>query len=123
MLDHISFGVEDYGRSTSFYERALAPLGIELMFEREGALAAYGEGRLPFFLLHGDRPRPQAPLHVAFNASERPAVDAFYAAAIEAGGADNGGPGLRDYHPGYYAAFVLDPDGNNVEAVCRLPED
>jgi catechol 2,3-dioxygenase-like lactoylglutathione lyase family enzyme len=122
MLDHVAFGVGDYQRSRDFYVGALAPLGIRLMFERDGTLAAFGEGALPFFILHGDRPRPEAPVHVAFTAGDRPSVAAFHAAGLEAGGADNGGPGLRDYHPTYYGAFVLDPDGNNIEAVCHKAE-
>ncbi len=121
MLDHVAFGVDDLERSTSFYEPALAPLGIELLFVRPGALAAFGTRPLPFFLLHGDRPSPQAPLHVAFAAPDHDAVAAFHAAGLRAGGTDNGGPGPRDYHPGYYGAFVLDPDGNNIEAVCHTP--
>jgi catechol 2,3-dioxygenase-like lactoylglutathione lyase family enzyme len=118
MLDHVAFGIGDYQRSRAFYEQALKPLGITLLFEHESALAAFGEERMPFFLLHADRPRPEAPLHVAF-AADRAGVDAFHAAALSAGGTDNGAPGLRDYHPNYYAAFVLDPDGNNIEAVCH----
>jgi catechol 2,3-dioxygenase-like lactoylglutathione lyase family enzyme len=122
MLDHVAFGVSDYGRSRDFYVGALAPLGIALMFEREGTLAAFGGERMPFFILHGDREPPQAPLHVAFTAGDRPTVDAFHGAGLEAGGTDNGAPGLRDYHPNYYGAFVLDPDGNNIEAVCHKAE-
>ncbi len=119
MLDHVAFGVGDYRRSTDFYEQALKPLGVTRLFEQEGVLAAFGEGQLPFFILRGDRRPPEAPLHVAFAAPDRPAVDAFHAAALAAGGTDNGAPGLRDYHPTYYGAFVLDPDGNNIEAVCH----
>jgi catechol 2,3-dioxygenase-like lactoylglutathione lyase family enzyme len=122
MLDHISFGVGDYLRSRDFYVGALAPLGIELMFERGGVLAAFGEGARPFFMVHGDRDRPEAPIHVAFAAGDRPSVAAFHAAGLEAGGTDNGAPGPRDYAPNYYGAFVLDPDGNNIEAVCHRPE-
>jgi catechol 2,3-dioxygenase-like lactoylglutathione lyase family enzyme len=119
MLDHIAFGAGDLPASTAFYEQALKPLGIELLIEREGALSAFGAGRMPGFLLHGDRPAPEAPLHIAFSASDHAGVDAFHAAALAAGGTDNGAPGPRDYHPNYYGAFVLDPDGNNIEAVCH----
>jgi catechol 2,3-dioxygenase-like lactoylglutathione lyase family enzyme len=119
MLDHVAFGVADFQRSRSFYEGALAPLGITAVFEREGVLAAFGEDRGPFFILHGDREPPRAPLHIAFTAADRARVDAFHAAGLAAGGSDNGAPGVRAYHPNYYGAFVLDPDGNNIEAVCH----
>jgi catechol 2,3-dioxygenase-like lactoylglutathione lyase family enzyme len=122
MLDHVAFGVGDLGRSRAFYEQALEPLGIELLIEREGVLAAFGAGGKPGFLLHGERPAPVAPLHIAFAAGDHAAVDAFHAAALATGGSDNGAPGPRDYHPHYYGAFVLDPDGNNIEAVCHTAE-
>jgi len=122
MLDHVSFGVGDYQRSKAFYELTLEPLGVTLVTEAGGALAGFGEGNMPFFLLHGDRPPAGVPLHYAFTAPDRNAVAAFHGAGLAAGGTDNGGPGLRDYHPSYYAAFVLDPDGNNIEAVCHKPE-
>src|ERR1700729_2003344 len=124
MLDHVGFAVADYGRSKAFYERALAPLGFTLLMEFSGAAAGFGKddgGRPSFFIeAHGEPVRGR--LHIAMQAESRAHVDAFHAAALEAGGIDNGAPGLRAvYHPDYYGAFVLDPDGNNIEAVCHLP--
>jgi catechol 2,3-dioxygenase-like lactoylglutathione lyase family enzyme len=122
MLDHIGFGVSDYARAKAFYLQALAPLGIGVVMEvgEEGGHTALGLGKdgKPFFWI------ALAPatshIHVAFAAASRAEVDAFYRAAIAAGGRDNGPPGLRaHYHPSYYGAFVLDPDGHNVEAVCH----
>ena len=118
MIDHAGIGVGDYERSKAFYERALAPLGITLLMEPKGRAAGFGEGRKPFFFLEADR-APLTGLHIAFEAPDRATVDAFHAAALEAGGTDNGAPGVRWYHPHYYGAFVLDPDGHNVEAVCH----
>ena len=127
MLDHISLGVTDLGRSRAFYDKALAPLGYGLQHEIEGGFG-YGPSReqatfwlsLPFE--PGARARACPGTHVAFLAADRATVDAFYAAALTAGGRDNGKPGLRpEYHATYYAAFVLDPDGHNVEAVCHKP--
>jgi catechol 2,3-dioxygenase-like lactoylglutathione lyase family enzyme len=123
MLDHVGFEVSDLVRSKAFYEGALEPLGIGLMMEFEGA-AGFGKetehGPKPFFWI-GSRGRAAVSgAHVAFGARDAELVDAFHAAALAAGGTDNGAPGLRPiYHPGYYGAFVLDPDGNNVEAVCH----
>jgi catechol 2,3-dioxygenase-like lactoylglutathione lyase family enzyme len=122
MLDHVGLGVGDYQRSKSFYERALEPLGVTVLLERPGVVAAFGETGMPFFMIHGDREPSQPPLHFAFNAADREAVRAFHAAGLTAGGTDNGAPGPRDYAPNYYGAFVLDPDGNNIEAVCHKPE-
>jgi catechol 2,3-dioxygenase-like lactoylglutathione lyase family enzyme len=123
-LDHIGLAVADYARSKAFYEQALAPLGIRLLLEFSGAAAGFGRddaGRPSFFIeAHGEPARGR--LHIAFAAESRAQVDAFYAAAIAAGGTDNGAPGLRWYHPDYYGAYVLDPDGHNVEAVCHRPE-
>ena len=123
MLDHMGFGVSDYARSKSFYEKALAPLGIGIVMEvrpEEGghAAAGFGKDRKPFFwIARGD---VAANIHVAFAAGSRAEVDDFHAAALAAGGRDNGAPGLRPhYHPNYYGAFVLDPDGHNIEAVCH----
>ena len=119
MIDHAGFGVSDYERSKAFYTRALAPLGITLLMEPMGRAAGFGEGRKPFFFLEADR-APVTGLHLAFEAPDRATVDAFHAAALEAGATDNGAPGVREiYHPNYYGAYVLDPDGNNVEAVCH----
>ena len=122
MLDHLGLDVTDYERSKAFYERALSPLGIELIMEPIPGIGGFGEDRKPYFWI-GRRELPaQTGLHVAFAASSREQVDAFHAAALEAGAIDNGGPGVREiYHPDYYGAFVLDPDGNNVEAVCHTP--
>jgi len=122
-LDHVGFAVADYARSKAFYEKALAPLGIALLTEFSGAAAGFGKddgGRPSFFIeAHGEPARGR--LHIALRAGSRAQVDAFHAAAIEAGGTDNGTPGLRWYHPDYYGAYVLDPDGNNIEAVCHQP--
>jgi catechol 2,3-dioxygenase-like lactoylglutathione lyase family enzyme len=127
MLDHIGFGVRDIRRSREFYLDALAPLGItiemEVMPDDAGGHTHLGfgaEGK-PFFWI-SDGEALSGRLHVAFAARSRAEVDAFYRAAIAAGGQDNGGPRLRpEYHPNYYAAFVLDFDGHNIEAVCHTP--
>lgn len=123
-LDHIAFSASDYERALGFYTTALAPLGITplMAFDNDGGkIAGFGDSR-PFFWV-GDGARLTGRLHVAFAADSRAQVDAFYAAAMKAGATDNGPPGLRaHYHPSYYAAFVLDPDGHNVEAVCHAPE-
>ena len=128
MLDHIGISVVDLERTKVFYTKALAPLSIELLMEltaeQTGANAHAGFGRdgKPFFWI-GNAPRPSAPVHIAFAALRRVDVEAFYRAALDAGGTDNGAPGLRpQYHPNYFGAFVLDPDGNNVEAVCHEPK-
>jgi catechol 2,3-dioxygenase-like lactoylglutathione lyase family enzyme len=122
MLDHVGFGVDDYERSKAFYEQALAPLGLSLLMEPLPGIGGFGEGQSPFFWIANRDPAPQTPVHVAFTADSRDAVDAFHAAALAAGGTDNGAPGIRElYHPTYYGAYVLDPDGNNVEAVCHKP--
>jgi len=123
MLDHAGLEVTDLDRSCAFYEAALAPLGIRTVMEFEGMFGLGIEnerGRQPFFWLAA-RGRPAVSgVHLAFTAETTDQVDGFHAAAVAAGGTDNGAPGLRaDYHPGYYGAFVLDPDGNNVEAVCH----
>lgn len=126
MLDHVGFSVTDIARSRAFYEKALAPLAISLIMEvtREmtGGTAHLGFGSdRPFFWIGEGGPAISG-LHVAFAARDRATVDAFHRAAIAAGGTDNGKPGLRPhYHKDYYGAFVLDPDGNNIEAVCHTP--
>ena len=119
MLDHVGLDVTDYDRSKAFYEQALAPLDLTLMMEPVPGIGGFGKD-FPFFWV-GNRGRPaQSGVHVAFRVDDRETVDAFHAAALAAGGTDNGGPGVREiYHPNYYGAFVLDPDGNNVEAVCH----
>ncbi len=116
MIDHTTVGVADYHRSREFYQKALAPLGYEILTEFGEDAAGYGaEGYSDFWIEAGGGNEP--PLHVAFRAPSRDAVHQFYQAALDAGARDNGGPGFRDYDPGYYAAFVLDPDGHNVEVV------
>jgi catechol 2,3-dioxygenase-like lactoylglutathione lyase family enzyme len=121
MLDHIYLNVSDYERSKEFYARALEPLGVSLVFEREPSTAGFGrEGRPQFFITDQREPTTEN-VHVAFSSPDRATVDAFHAAAVEAGGTDNGAPGLRWYHPDYYGGYVLDPDGNNIEAVCHQP--
>lgn len=128
MIDHIGFGVGDYERAKAFYAAALAPLGAALVMEVTGEQAASGapaagfgrDGRPDFWI--GAEGRTTPPAHLAIIARTRAEVDAFHAAALAAGGRDNGGPGLRpQYGPDYYAAFVLDFDGHNVEAICRAP--
>ena len=117
MLDHVGLAVSDFAKSKSFFERALAPLGYKCLMEFPGAAGFGREGKPDFWIAQGNKSNPT---HVAFAASERPVVDSFYKAATGAGGKDNGKPGLRkEYHPTYYGAFVLDPDGNNIEAVCH----
>lgn len=128
MIDHIGFAVTNLDASRTFYEAALAPLGIaELMTvtpeQTEAGRTAIGFGKdgKPFFWI-GDNERVGEGTHVAFVADTRDQVDAFYQGAMAAGGRDNGGPGIRaHYHPDYYAAFVFDPDGMNIEAVCHRP--
>jgi catechol 2,3-dioxygenase-like lactoylglutathione lyase family enzyme len=120
MLDHIALHVSDYPKSKRFYALALKPLGYELAMEF-GESGGFGkDGKPDFWIAQGAATKP--PLHIAFASADRPTVDAFHRAALAAGGKDNGAPGLRThYHPNYYGAFVLDPDGNNVEAVCHRP--
>jgi catechol 2,3-dioxygenase-like lactoylglutathione lyase family enzyme len=126
-LDHVSISVSDFARARAFYLEALQPLGIGVAMEVEvpggGYLGAgFGRHGKPDFWIGGGGPAASGPIHVAFAADDRASVDAFYAAALAAGGRDNGAPGLRHhYHPDYYGAFVFDPDGNNVEAVCHRP--
>lgn len=128
MFDHIGFTVSHMSAAKAFYAAALGPLGINLMVEitkeQTGGEehAGFGSGGKAYFWI-GTGDKPKGGLHVAFPAASRKEVDAFYAAAIGAGARDNGKPGLRPiYHPNYYGAFVLDFDGNNIEAVCHAPE-
>jgi catechol 2,3-dioxygenase-like lactoylglutathione lyase family enzyme len=122
MLDHVGFGVSDYERSKAFYTRALAPLGLSLLLEPVSEAAGFGEGGKPVFWIEARGAVSPGAVHVAFAVGSRDTVDAFHAAALAAGGTDNGAPGVREiYHPHYYGAYVLDPDGNNVEAVCHTP--
>jgi catechol 2,3-dioxygenase-like lactoylglutathione lyase family enzyme len=120
-LDHIGLSVSDFATAKAFYSRALKPLGITVVMEFPGAAGLGADGK-PFFWLAGSgKTTPR--IHIAFAAESRAEVDAFYQAAIAAGGKDNGPPGIRaDYHPNYYGAFVLDADGHNVEAVCHKAE-
>jgi catechol 2,3-dioxygenase-like lactoylglutathione lyase family enzyme len=116
-VDHMTLRVRDLARSRAFYEAALAPLGVHVL-EQDGEVAFGPEGAEDFAIAAGDP--PSGPLHLAFLAADRRQVNAFHRAALAAGGTDNGEPGPRpQYHPGYYAAYVLDPDGNNVEAVLH----
>ena len=126
MLDHIGFPVSDIKRSMDFYTKALAPLGITLIMEVtpemtgvEGHHAGFGEDKKAYFWINTGKPL-KGRMHIAFAAEDRAAVAAFYEAAIKAGGHDNGLPGLRPhYGKDYFGAFVLDPDGHNIEAVSR----
>jgi catechol 2,3-dioxygenase-like lactoylglutathione lyase family enzyme len=120
MIDHAAVNVSDLEAGKQFYTQALEPLGYSLMFEVEEFLG-YGDVGMPSFGVV--RRDPVGGGHVAFHAPDRATVDAFYEAAMAAGGADNGAPGLREhYHPTYYAAYVHDADGNNIEVVCHKPE-
>ena len=122
MLDHVGFAVSDYDRSKAFYARALAPLGLSLITEPAGQAAGFGIGGKPWFWVEAQGTPVRGRLHIALGADSRRQVDSFHAAALDAGGTDNGAPGVRAiYHPDYYGAYVLDPDGNNVEAVCHQP--
>ena len=119
MLDHVTIGTSNLARAVEFYDRALKPLGIERLYADGESASGYGVGKRAFFWI-GIREAVMTGTHVAFEAADHATVEAFHAAALAAGGRDNGAPGLRPhYHPGYYGAFVLDPDGHNIEAVCR----
>jgi catechol 2,3-dioxygenase-like lactoylglutathione lyase family enzyme len=124
MFDHVKFGVSDYAASKAFFLRALEPLGITLGGEGTpayGAELCHPEGSVSLCIFQ--RTEKPAPLHIAFAAQNRRQVEAFYRAALAAGAKDNGRPGLRpQYHANYYAAFVIGPDGHNLEAVCHQPE-
>lgn len=128
MIDHLGFSVSDYERAKAFYAKALAPLGYGLIMEvtaeqtGHAAAAGFGANGKPD-LWFGAEGAMNKPVHIAIAAKDRATVDAFYKAAIAAGGRDNGPPGIRPhYHANYYGAFVLDPDGHNIEAVCHAPE-
>jgi catechol 2,3-dioxygenase-like lactoylglutathione lyase family enzyme len=128
-IDHVSLSVEDLGRAKSFYSKALAPLGMQIVgevtAEQSGSVGfvGFGVGRKgSFWVAHKGRQTP--PTHICFRAPTRAAVRDFHAAALEAGAKDNGGPGVRpEYHDAYYAAFVLSPEGHNVEAVSFADEN
>jgi len=129
MIDHVGMPVRDIGRVTAFYLKALKPLGIGLIMEipaeftGSGPAAGFGADNKPFFWI-GEAPVAEGShVHVAFTAGSRADVDVFYQAALAAGAKDNGAPGLRPhYHANYYGAFGLDPDDNNIEAVCHAPD-
>lgn len=129
MIDHVTIGVADYAASKAFYTRVLRVLGYELLMEPRPNVCGFGaNGKPEFWIGHGTpsywnagHRQGAAPIHLAFRAKDRAAVDAFHREAIAAGAKDFGPPGLRPhYHPGYYGAFVLDPDGNDVEAVVHV---
>jgi catechol 2,3-dioxygenase-like lactoylglutathione lyase family enzyme len=126
MIDHVGFPVSDYARSKVFYEKALGALGYTLIKEvqqdaHDSAAAGFGINGKPDFWIGGEGALNK-PVHIAIATKDRAAVDAFYKAAMAAGGKDNGPPGIRaHYHPNYYGAFVLDPDGHNIEALCHAP--
>lgn len=128
MIDHVGLTVSDYARARAFYERVLSPLGYSVVMqvtrEQSGGYEGCGfgpPGKPAFWIGTGEA--HDGGTHVAFQAATRAAVDTFHATALQAGARDNGAPGLRaHYHPNYYGAFVIDLDGNNVEAVCHLPE-
>jgi catechol 2,3-dioxygenase-like lactoylglutathione lyase family enzyme len=121
VIDHFTVSVKDFAGSKAFYEAVLAPLGysVKMEFPR---FAGFGDDRKPYLWLK-EAETPTTPQHIAFRASSRAAVDAFHKAALEAGGKDDGSPGVRDmYHPHYYGAFVIDPiNGHPIEAVCHAP--
>jgi catechol 2,3-dioxygenase-like lactoylglutathione lyase family enzyme len=135
MIDHLNIGVSDADRSRDFYVKALEPLGYHLTLsippegaeaggeqaKSKGSLYGFGLEHKPLFWILGNS-RVGTGTHIGFKAANRAQVDAFHAAALAAGGTDNGKPGLRRYHPNYYGAFILDPDGINIEAVCHTAE-
>ncbi|WP_421852149.1 VOC family protein [Oricola sp.] len=127
-IDHITLSVADFGRAKAFYSALLRPVGLEIVAEvtaeQSGSVpfAGFGRGRKGNLWIAEDGPQSPA-THICFRAPSRAAVRAFYEAGLANGGTDNGGPGIREiYHPAYYAAFVLDPEGHNIEAVCFEPE-
>jgi catechol 2,3-dioxygenase-like lactoylglutathione lyase family enzyme len=123
MIDHITIAVSDLQKSKFFYESALEPLGYRLSFGKEGVFWAFDVGDSSLFEIQkSDSKPPLTHLHVAFRVNSKAEVDAFYRAALEAGGTDNGAPGPRpEYAQNYYACFVLDPDGHNIEAMLNEP--
>jgi catechol 2,3-dioxygenase-like lactoylglutathione lyase family enzyme len=120
MIDHISLRVQDFSRAVDFYKSALAPLGYKVLMEFPNVAGLGANGKADLWIMQSDQ--QPSPTHIAIS-GERPQIKAFHEAALGSGGSDNGPPGLRlDYHPNYYAAFVLDPEGNNIEVVCHAPE-
>ena len=121
IIDHIGFAISDSEKSNQFYSEALAPLGIEKVMEYSGWAGFGKNGKAEFWI--GEDKEVQKPMHIAFTADNREQVRLFYEAALNAGAKDNGEPGIREeYHPNYYGAFVIDPDGHNIEAVCHKPQ-
>lgn len=121
MIDHTGIDVSDYDKGKAFYSAAFAPLGYELIMEIHGWAGFGAEGKPDFWIHAGKATTPR--VHIALRSPDRATVRSFYEAALKAGGKDNGPPGIREmYHPNYYGAFVLDPDGHNIEAVCHKPE-
>ena len=120
VIDHVGLGVSDLEQSKAFYQQALRPLGYQLLLQRDGS-AGFGMNGKPDFFIHANRPL-SGPVHIAIASPDRATVQAFHGAGLAAGGRDNGPPGTRPYyHKDYYGAFVLDPDGNNIETVCHWP--
>ncbi|MCF6320336.1 MAG: VOC family protein [Rhizobiaceae bacterium] len=129
MIDHVTLSVIDIKKAKNFYQAALAPLGIKLIAEEpfeqtsRASVLGFGKGRKGLLWIAENGPQTPAS-HICFRSRNRLNVRRFYQAALSTGGTDNGAPGIRkDYHPQYYAAFVLDPEGHNIEAVCFEPED
>jgi len=121
VIDHVSISVDDFAKALAFYDATLAPLGVQRLVTRPDH-AGYGmPGRPMFWINHVVGQGGGASGHIAFMADDRAAVDAFHRAALAGGGRDNGAPGLRNYHPSYYGAFIVDPEGHRIEAVCHRP--
>jgi catechol 2,3-dioxygenase-like lactoylglutathione lyase family enzyme len=121
VIDHVTLNVTDVEAAKAFYEAALKPVGYELAMDFVGGAGFAADGKPDFFL--AERGEPSSPVHIAFQAADRKTVDVFHEAALSAGGSDNGPPGIRRvYHEYYYGAYVLDPEGNNIEAVTHDPE-
>ncbi len=119
MLDHVTIGVSDFSRSKAFYDDVLKSIGVDYLYAALDTFAGYGANGKAFFWI-GLKAADITGVHIAFAVDDRTAVDRFHAAGLAAGGRDNGGPGLRPhYHQHYYGAFILDPDGHNIEAVCH----
>ena len=122
MIDHCGVNVSDYIDRRDFYKNALSAIGYEIIMEFDGQVAGFGKDNVPDFWIKCEDP-VTTKAHVAFQSETRKHVDDFHKAGLGAGGTDNGPPGLRKhYHPNYYGAFILDPDGNNIEVVCHKPE-
>jgi len=118
MIDHVGVRVQDFSKLLAFYREALAPIGYSVLMEFPDVAGLGAQGKPDLWIMKTDK--TPHPTHVAISAAERGHIDAFHAAGLSAGGSDNGPAGLRpDYHPNYYAAFILDPEGNNIEVVCH----